>query len=237
MARFTKSRLFLAAALPLLAPSLPAHAQQNPNQRAEAEARAMLPKCQQPDRETQQICLRNHRDFIREYVRAKAGSEINIRGVASYLRPLPPTATDLDRQEAIGIPPNLFESCAWRFWHAMMPTAGEDPTTSLGVLAFRIRERRGSWQPTCLQLDVDKRDAALSRAVHLLNEYHANPARMPPSDWQPRVAGLVEPKPDRRFTNLPAHCLDGRSVPLRGPGEPAPDIPAFVPPKGCPNRP
>lgn len=234
MARFTKSRLFLAAALPLLAPSLPAHAQQNPNQRAEAEARAMLPKCQQPTHEQQQTCLKNQQGFIREYVRAKAGSEINIRGVASYLRPLPPTANEFDRNSAIGAPINLFESCAWLVWYSLMPP--DEVERSMPPLSFEgaMQNKRRYPDSRCAQLPRQEELRARRRGEQLMQEYVAAPARMPPSDWQPKVAGLVEPKPS---PPIPAHCLNTRSVPLRVPGQPAPDLPEFVPPKGCPNRP
>lgn len=211
---------------------LPAAAQPNSNQRAEAEARAMLPKCRHPDQPTQQLCLGNQRNFIREYVFAKAGSDINIRGVASYLTPLSHNASDFERSLHFGIPPNVQEACAWRFWHAMMPSEGEALTASLPVLAARIRDKRRSWQPTCLQLHFDAREASLARAERLMNEYLSAPARMPPSDWKPNVAGLVEPK---RSPPIPDHCLTRESRPLQVPGTPEPPIP--LPPKGCPGNP
>lgn len=219
------STVFIAIAAALLC--FPAAAQPNPNQRAEAEARAMLPKCNQPDRDLQQLCLRNQRDFIREYVKAKAGSDINIRGIASYLRPVPPTASDFEKSLHVGIPTRLQEACAWRLWHAMMPDIDEELTAAPEELARRIRDKRLFWQPTCLQLDFDKRNASLARATHLMNEYLSTPARMPPSEWQPKVAGLVEPKPG---PPSPDHCMLTVAPPLNAqPGWRQPRLPADCP--------
>jgi hypothetical protein len=80
-------------------------AQANANQRAEAEARSRLPKCQQPKPDVQQLCLKNQQDFIREYVRAKAGSQINIRGIASYLTPVSPKDSDFEKSPTFPLYP------------------------------------------------------------------------------------------------------------------------------------
>ena len=61
-----------------------------------------------------------------------------------------------------------------------------------------------------------------------MQELHTAPAKMPPDDWRPKMAGLAVEKPR---APIPTHCLDGRSVPLRVPGEPHTPLPEFVPPE------
>ena len=217
--------VFIVIAAALLCP--PAAAQPNSNQRAEAEARRMLPKCQQPTRDLQQLCLRNQRGFIWEYVRAMAGSDINIRGVSSYLRPLSPTDTDSVRRQAIGLPVNLFESCAWLVWYSLMPP--NQVERSMPPASFNDAMRNKSRFPDsrCDQLSPDEEILARRRGEQLMQQFLAAPAVMPPFDWQPKIAGLVEPKPG---PPIPERCMLTVAPPLNAaPGWRQPGLPADCP--------
>lgn len=229
-----RKAFFLLAGL-AVPPLLPADAAaQTPNQKAEAEARSFLTPCAQPTPELQHSCLRTHQRFIREYVRAKAGDQSNIHGVGSYFTPLPGGASQSDINDKIGEPVSLFQACAWRIFYSFQPLLPhqqqQPPLTRQGM----IENKRRYHEFTCAKLPPAEQLAARRRAEELMQELLSAPARMPPSDWWPKMAGLAAERPR---PPIPIHCLDSRPVPLLSPGETRPPEPAFVPPKGCPGNP
>jgi hypothetical protein len=99
-------------------------------------------------------------------------------------------------------------------WYAMTPVEDEYRNTSPLVLESIVLGKWRSWQPTCLNLHSDTRNVSMARAERLMREFELSPARLPPSEWRPKVAGLIEPKP---LPPVPEECLESDYVPLNAP--------------------
>ena len=126
----------------------------------------------------------------------------------------------------------MSESCAWLVWYSLMPP--DDLERALPPLSFEgaMANKRRSPDFTCAKLPPDEDARARRRGERLMQQFMAAPARMPPSDWRPKMAGLVEAKPR---PPAPEHCMLKVVPPLHMPGDNNPAEPAFVPsPKGCP---
>ena len=201
-------RLFIAALLIVMA--LPAAAD-DPNARAEREARAWLRPCRESDRQRQQLCLINQREFILAYVYAKAGDTSAMINIASRLSPRRDAGENPDQW--LGMPKNLVESCAWEA--ARIQSMSGDTSAYKNILGRH-----------CVSLTPNQLTLADERVEQLLEELRHAQARVPALGWEPRVAGLSpSPKIDPR-------CLDST---VCAPDDD--DCPPFVPPKGCPARP
>jgi hypothetical protein len=186
-----KTALFLLSGL-AVAPLLPAHAAaQTPNQKAEAEARSFLTPCAQSEAHLQQWCLRNQQSFVREYVRAKAGDQSNIRGVGSYFRPLAPDADEAAVREKMGEPVSLFQTCVWYTLYSILPLTPEQQRERPALRESLVMNKAAYPVRTCARLTPDEQTAARRRAEQLMQELHSAPAKMPPDDWRPKMAGLV----------------------------------------------
>jgi hypothetical protein len=156
-----KLAVLIAATLCFLAP--PACAA-DPNAAAEREAHVWLAPCKENDKQRQQLCLSNQRNFIEQYVWAKAGSLSSMGStVASFL------PTDASNPLHLGMPQSLMQSCAWQAVR-MQSTRGQ------------VASERALMLEICRKLTPNEIAAADDRAEQLLRELRTTPARLPPSN-------------------------------------------------------
>jgi hypothetical protein len=174
-------RSFLAAAL-CTALAFPAFADAasppDPNQLAEREARQFLRPCEPRYKgEYVQLCLVDQRNFIEQYVYAKAGDYM-AQGSTAYSFDTHRLPDDLSWT---GMPQNQVQSCAWRIVIVQYGHPDVQPFDA---------ELMG---PACSPLSRVEQVVAGRRADELLRSLRASPARMPADDWEPAMPGLVEP--------------------------------------------
>ena len=144
-----------------------------PNAAAEREARSFLPPCKPgPDR---QLCLIHQRNFIEQYVYAKAGDFPAQRSTAESFDTLH-LKTDAVLSDYVGMPRNQLQSCAWWLVDAQQDTSLANPDALI--------------RHACGGLGGVMQSLAMHRADLLLHELRTHPARMPSDDWEPIVAGL-----------------------------------------------
>jgi hypothetical protein len=197
----------LLALLALVAPVLvPAACLAQPaNQRAEKEARSWLIPCELTGTR-QDTCLQAQKNFIEQYVYAKAGDAGAQHSTASSFGSS--AFNDPEGLNRLGMPRNAVQACAW--WQV----AAQNPRA--------LPSERRVADEVCAALPPDDARAGRRRAEQLLQELQTAPARMPPPDWEPQVAGLPPSPPVR------SECL----VVL----DPTSDAPPKAPP-GCPKWP
>jgi hypothetical protein len=146
----------------------------NPQQLAENEARGFLRPCKPGG--DQQICLINQRNFIEQYVYAKAGDHDGQTSTADSF-----DTNHLMTKEVLvnylGMPQNQIESCAWR----IVVLQG-------GHSAPRV-EDVAMVHHACGTLDKAQRQSAGGRADDILRSMRTMPVPMPSDDWEPLAAG------------------------------------------------
>lgn len=184
----------------------------DPNQAAEREARQFLTKC--PPGEAQETCLIHQRNFIEQYVYAKAGDHAGQTSTAaSFDMHHPP-----DDTTCLGLPQNQIQSCAWRIVIVQFGAPSPYPTD---IDARMIQDGCGKLSP--VEMAISER-----RADELLRELRTHPAATPSDDWEPRVAGLAPTPP------VNPHCL--ATLDLDGTRLYPPGCPGSEHPKTPPTR-
>ena len=183
------------------------------NRRAEAEARSFLSPCKEVSEE-QPLCRLHQRNFIEQYVYAKAG-DLGAMGSTSSSFTRHPLTEDPHLFDLGSPAENLVQACAWQMARAEATRGGN------GI-------ERGTAAERCRTLNQTERLAAGERAAQLLRELRAAPASTPSGDWEPVVAGL---KPSPKGAVDPK-CLDRSYCPL---GDDACEKRSkFAPPRACP---
>jgi hypothetical protein len=162
-----------------------------PNAAAEKEARSYLRPCKQSDEDLRQLCLLHQRNFIEQYVYAKANDYLAQSSTAGSFD----TRHKDDDLSWIGMPQNQIQSCAWRL--VIVQIADPESPSSSSYAA----------QSTCGVLQPLEQTLALRRADELVRELRTHPAAMPDDDWEPKVRGLVDEP-------LPPKALDSTAEPL-----------------------
>ena len=158
----------------LLAPSVGFAA--NPNATAEKEARSYLQPCKQDAEDARQLCLLHQRNFIEQYVYAKANDRSG-QGSTAYSFDTRHKDDDLSW---LGMPQNQIQACAWR--RVISQIAGSKSAPDASRVA----------QNACEVLQPHEQTLALRRANELVRELRTHPAATPKAGWEPKVPGLVE---------------------------------------------
>mgnify|MGYP006976758449 CR=1 FL=1 len=136
-------------------------AAQDANARAVREAEGYLAPCL--DTQTREWCERYRREFLADYVKAKAGDYQGQRNVAWFLH----------RGDSPPIKRNPIQACAWRL---VIVSAGHAQVGPGDTGNVRIE---------CGRLSEAERAAAQARATQLLREIATSPARMPAAARHP----------------------------------------------------
>lgn len=144
----------------------------DPNQIAEREARQFLRPCAEKYQgEAIQLCRIDQRNFIEQYVYAKAGDYLAQGSTALSFD----TQHQPDDLSWVGMPQSQIQSCAWRI---VIIQYGHPE-----VQHFHADVMRSA----CALLDPAEQFIAIRRADELLRSLRVNPARIPPDDWEPVV--------------------------------------------------
>lgn len=171
-------------ARPLTADDPPARTDFRPIQRMPApnggtalrvyrEAERFTRPCTVADREGQQWCLINTEEFLRDYLRARAGDYQAQRNIAHMLGA---TRGGMLRDHYAGVTANPIEACAWRL---VIITSGHPQAHTGDVTNVRM---------TCERLTGPERQAVLIRAEQITTAITEDPVRNPPRRGMPLVA-------------------------------------------------
>jgi hypothetical protein len=153
-------------------------------QRAEAEARSYLPACTEKDDDRQQLCLITERNFVEQYVYAKAGDVLAMGSTASSFDEHG-ESDDFEKEAAYnggaGRPFNAVQTCAWRM------VIADQPVPPHGEIDAELAET------ACGPLSDAGHEEAVARARQVEREIGVHTTPMPPDDWEPKMQGLRDP--------------------------------------------
>ena len=191
--------IIIATVPACLADAAPKTGQANATQRAEAEARTYLPPCVEKEPERQQLCLLNQRNFIEQYVLAKAGDAFAMGSTAFSFDPST-ASTEFSKTvtfalQRLGEPASIPQACAWRM------VIVDQPTRPHGQNDVEITKA------VCGRLSDAGYAEAVARARSIEREIDTHTTSMPPDDWDPKVQGLHD-------FELPKGKLDDTPQPL-----------------------
>jgi hypothetical protein len=153
-------------------------------QQAEAEARAYLPACTEKDDGRQQLCLITERNFVEQYVYAKAGDVVAMGSTAASFDENAESEEfkkDPAYNGGAGRPFNAVQTCAWRM------VIVDQPVPPHGRIDVELADI------ACRQLSDAGRAKAMFRAREVEREIGQHITPMPPEDWEPTMLGLRDP--------------------------------------------
>ncbi len=152
--------------------------------RAEGEARSYLPACTEKDDDRQQLCLIEERNFVEQYVYAKAGDVLAMGSTASSFDEHA-ESEEFKKEPAYnggaGRPFNAVQTCAWRM------VIADQPGPPHGEVDAEMAET------ACGRLSDAGHEEAVARAREVEREVGVHATPMPPAEWEPVMAGLRDP--------------------------------------------
>lgn len=177
------------------------------NRRAEAEAKSFLKPCGFPG-DRQSMCLIKQRNFVEQYILAKAGDANAMGSTASSFRPISPmTPNFADAVERnLGLPVSLMQACVWSVVRANTPLDGSQATMTAYIRRSIIESNLRRAAEICAELPQQEQLVARRRSEALLQELRTNPAVYPAAERDPPRPYKLDPRAEAEARTFLRPC-------------------------------